>query len=429
MDSLEISSIASDDLCAGCGTCAGVCPNEAIKMHLCRDKGIFIPKVNKDLCNQCGICYKVCPGHEVDFNNLNQEIFGKLPEDPFIGNYKNFYVGYSLNDNIRFNSASGGLVTQFLIFALEEGIIDGALVTRMDKNNPLMPEPIIARTKEEIIEASGSKYCPVPINIILRKILEAPDNEKFAVVGLPCHIHGIRKAESIYKQLKEKIKFHIGIICNHTPTFHATKFILKINNLKEKDIIELNYRGCGWPGMMEITNIKKEKILIPHFAVEYWGSIFNSFFFPSRCTVCTDKSCKLTDITFADAWTPEFIKKDKKGTSLLVIRKEIELNAKLKNKINLNLVSKDIIMKSQNLDEVKKKVLANIEIKNALGKKTPIYCEEKTEIGLKDYYSALISYSKNYLSKSPFLVKLYMNLYQKAFDIKSKFTVSFQKDR
>jgi coenzyme F420 hydrogenase subunit beta len=47
-------------------------------------------------------------------------------------------------------------------FALEEGIIDGALVTRMKKDRPLEPEPFIARTREEIIEASKSKYCGVP---------------------------------------------------------------------------------------------------------------------------------------------------------------------------------------------------------------------------------------------------------------------------
>ena len=35
----------------------------------------------------------------------------------------------------------------------------------MKKDNPLEPEPFIARTREEIIEASKSKYCPVPANI------------------------------------------------------------------------------------------------------------------------------------------------------------------------------------------------------------------------------------------------------------------------
>ncbi|MHC1595636.1 MAG: coenzyme F420 hydrogenase/dehydrogenase beta subunit N-terminal domain-containing protein [Candidatus Syntropharchaeales archaeon] len=99
------------------------------------------------------MCYKVCPGHEVDFKELNLEIFGKEPDDILIGNYLNCYIDHATDHEIRYNSASGGLVTALLIYMLEEGLIDGALVTRMKANNPLEPEPFIARTREEIIEA------------------------------------------------------------------------------------------------------------------------------------------------------------------------------------------------------------------------------------------------------------------------------------
>src|SRR5690606_36009483 len=114
------------------------------------------------------------------------------------------------DDNIRYNSSSGGLVTQILCFALEKGIINGALVTKMNKESPLQPQPFIARTKEEIIEASTSKYCPVPANMALKEILSS-DVEKVAVVGLPCHIMGIRKAEMKNNLLKNKIVLHMGI--------------------------------------------------------------------------------------------------------------------------------------------------------------------------------------------------------------------------
>jgi len=79
-------------------------------------------------------------------------------------------------------------VTALFIFALEKGLIDGALVTGMKKDKPLEPEPFIARTREKIISARGSKYCSVPANIALKEILKAKEEERFAVVGLPCHI-------------------------------------------------------------------------------------------------------------------------------------------------------------------------------------------------------------------------------------------------
>ncbi|MCK4454585.1 4Fe-4S binding protein, partial [Candidatus Parcubacteria bacterium] len=142
-----IFTVVKHDLCTGCGTCVSLCPNEAIELVIDKKKGIHIPEIDENRCNNCGICYKICPGHEVDFKTLNLEIFGKEPEDVLIGNYLNCYVGHATNYDIRYNSASGGLITQLLIFALEEGIIDGALVTRMKRDSPLEPEPFIARTK------------------------------------------------------------------------------------------------------------------------------------------------------------------------------------------------------------------------------------------------------------------------------------------
>ena len=247
-----ITQVVKDGLCTGCGTCVALCPNEAIKLTINEKKRIYAPELNEEKCNICGICYEVCLGHSVDFNQLNLETFGKKPEDVLIGNYLNCYIGHSTDYDIRYNSASGGLVTQLLIFALEEGIIDGALVTRMKKDNPLEPEPFIAGTKEEIIEASRSKYCPVPANIALKEILESKEGERFAVVGLPCHIHGIRKAEIINKKLKEKIVLHIGIFCSHAPNFWGTELLLERMSIKREEVIKLDYRGEGWPGSMKI---------------------------------------------------------------------------------------------------------------------------------------------------------------------------------
>ena len=235
-----IAQVVKDGLCTGCGTCIALCPNESIKLTINEKKGIYVPELNEEKCNNCGICYEVFPGHEVDFNQLNLEIFGKEPEDVLIGNYLNCYVGHSTNYNIRYNSASGGLVTALLIFALEEGVIDGALVTRMKRDNPLEPEPFIARSKAEIIEASKSKYCPVPANVVLNEILNSNEGEKFAVVRLPCHIHGIRKAEQINKKLREKIVLHLGIFCNRTPNFIGTEFLLNNLKIKKEDVKNLN---------------------------------------------------------------------------------------------------------------------------------------------------------------------------------------------
>jgi coenzyme F420 hydrogenase subunit beta len=390
-----------NDLCTGCGTCVALCTEEAIKLTIDERKGIYVPELNEEKCNNCGICYEVCPGHEVDFKQLNLEIFGKEPEDILIGNYLNCYIGHSTDYDIRYNSASGGLVTQLLIFALEEEIIDGALVTRMKKDNPLEPEAFIARTREEIIEASKSKYCPVPANVALKEIINSKEEERFAVVGLPCHIHGIRKAEQMNKKLKEKIVLHIGIFCSHTPNFWGTELLLERMKIKKEKVIKLDYRGEGWPGSMKICLKDGELLLLP----DYWSFVGSDFFTPNRCLMCSDGANELADISFGDAWLPE-LSDDKIGKSIVVSKSEIGEKIlqmmKLKNDIEINKVSAEKVVKSQQNMIYSKKKNLNARIKLL---RKHIRYNNILKPDILDYFFALYLCLNPYLSSKQFFRK------------------------
>jgi len=366
-----IYSIVKDNLCTGCGTCVSLCPNNAITLTIDANKGIYVPVVDPDGCNNCGTCRLVCPGGELDFNELNLEIFGKRSDDDLLGNYINCYIGNATDEDIRYNSSSGGLITALLIFALEEKIIDGALVTRMKKDRPLEPEPFIARTREEIIEASKSKYCPVPANIALNKILEAQDGERFAVVGLPCHIHGIRKAQKINKKLRERIVLSLGLFCAGTPSFKGTKYLIyKIAKLKH-EIKKIDYRGNGWPGVMTIISKNSNKTTITY--KDMWRFFGQFFYHPKRCTMCCDGVNEFSDISFGDAWIPECYQ-DNLGTSLILSRtnrgEQLLKNSRSHFAVDVSLTKKENIVRSQKYMLYYKKVLA---LQSRFNKNRPFY--------------------------------------------------------
>jgi coenzyme F420 hydrogenase subunit beta len=314
-----IEKVAKNGLCTNCGTCAGTCPENAIRMDKDYSIGCYYPQLDDERCNNCGLCFRVCPGHSVDFKTLNLDIFDKEPEDVLMGNYRDCYLGHATDDNLRYNAASGGVVTALLLFALEKGIIDGALVIKMSEENPLEPQPFIARTKEEIISACKSKYCPVPANIALREILK--EDGRFAVVGLPCHIHGVRKAELANKKLKEKIVLHVGIFCSHTDTFWQTEFMLKKLGIKEEDIAKIDYRGEGWPGMMSVLLKNGKKVSVPFSeATSLHGLWLHALL---RCAFCCDSTAELADISCGDAWLPEVLTNEKMGKSIVIPRTKV----------------------------------------------------------------------------------------------------------
>lgn len=368
-----IENVWDEGLCMGCGTCAGICSNNAIEIKESIN-GLYKPEVNDSRCSNCGLCIKVCPGLGIDFNMLNKLIFGKYPKNSFVGNYITLFTAYSLDDKIRWNGTSGGLITSLLIFLLEEGIIDGVLVTKMSDENPLRPEVILARTREDIISASTSKYCPVAANIGLNQVLE--EEGKFAVVGLPCHIHGIRKAEMIDKDLKNKIVLHIGLICSHTISFLGTEFLFRMYGIAKEDIKYLKYRGNGWPGGISIETKTGEHIFISY--QEYWKIFSLHFFAPIRCMLCYDGANELSDLSFGDAWGLES-NIDYMGNSFVIGRSEIGIKllnyACKNNKIHLCEIDDAKLLRLQQGEFFLKKLGTNYRLKllKWLGKKVPSY--------------------------------------------------------
>ena len=384
-----IEGVVKSNLCTGCGTCVGICPEDALEMMIDHCKGIYTPQVDKGRCSECGLCLEVCPGHSVDFRGLNLDFFGKEPEDILLGNYLKCYIGHATNYKIRYNSASGGLVTALLLFALEEGMIDGALVTKMSEDNPLEPQPFIATTREEIILAAKSKYCPVPANVALKEILKKEG--KFAIVGLPCHIQGIRKAELVNKKLKEKVILHLGLFCSSPMTFKGTDFVLQKYRLTKENIARLDYRGEGWPGYMTIQFKDGAEKLIPRS--EY--GIFHSlgFFTPSRCALCCDQTNELADISLGDAWLPE-LEEDRIGTSVIICRSKEGENllqyATSKGKIALwNIEEKKVRL----MESKKASFPMNSRLAYLSGKKQPNYNTSLPKVGSTPVFLLLYAYT------------------------------------
>ena len=370
-----IEKIVRNGLCTGCGTCVGICLKDALKMVRFNSNGYYFPQLNNERCNNCGLCLRVCPGHSVDFKTLNLDIFGRESEDILIGNYQSCHLGHATDDNIRYNAASGGVITALLIFALERGIIDGALVTRMKKDQPLKPEPFIARTRGEIIEASKSKYCPVPANVALKKILNSK-KAKFAVVGLPCHIQGLRKAESVHKRLKEKIVLHLGIFCSHNDTFLQTESLLNNLCLRAQDIAKIDYRGEGWPGMMSILLKNARKLSLPFFEMISLHKLW--FHALPRCALCCDLTSELADVSCGDPWLPEVMSNEKIGKSIVVCRtkigKAICIEAVRDGYIEIEELDPNKVKQSGDMLKTKKRdIKVRFSLRRLFNKPTPVY--------------------------------------------------------
>ena len=405
--------LIDSDLCTGCGTCVGICPNKALEMEMTHE-GQYIPEITNNKCKECYLCAEVCPASNENFKELNRFIFNKIPNNKLIGNFINCYKGYSTNSTIRWRATSGGLITSLLLFLLKKQLIDGALLTRINKDNPLKAEPFIARTKEDILLAMGSKYVSVSTNQLLKKILS--EDGKFAVVGLPCHIQGVQRARLKIPAFRNKIAYHFGIVCSHTISPIGVEYILNRMGISVNEIAELKYRGDGWPSGIKILLKNGQQRFLSNQG-SLWSEIFGAYFFaPYHCTLCHDDLNEYADISFADAWLNEIIKKDKTGTSIVITRtqkgEKLIKDATLNGELKVDTLSVKDLIKSQlwSLLFKKRNIVARIKFLKILGKKIPKDLEENEGIFLKptfwDYIVAPIPYINIFISKNKLLRRI-----------------------
>lgn len=171
MNNKNISHIVKRNGCLSCGACeALICPQGAISHIKTANSYKFV--VDEKKCNHCGLCLKVCPGAGINYDFFNQKLYGekyKNEAEKQIGKFRHCYYSYTKDNNIRYNASSGGTVTSFLIFLLEKKYIDGAIVcSNVDRT--FQSYPYIATSREKILQSMGSKYVPVPLNLILNKV-------------------------------------------------------------------------------------------------------------------------------------------------------------------------------------------------------------------------------------------------------------------
>lgn len=178
--------IIHKDLCSLCGACVAVCDENAI------DIVDYTPKLVGE-CVNCASCYFICP---------KTRIFKEYKSMKPIEEEQTLSIR-SLKKSILSATTHGGGTTTLLVYALEKGIIDCAIVMKADNT------PTLATKPEDIIEAAEIKFGISPNVSLLHEAIDK-GYKKIALVGVPCNVTASRTIQSIGL---EELKLIIGIFC------------------------------------------------------------------------------------------------------------------------------------------------------------------------------------------------------------------------
>ncbi|HDI02286.1 MAG TPA: 4Fe-4S dicluster domain-containing protein [Ignisphaera sp.] len=311
--------------CVGCGACIALCPRNAIELVV--TKKDVIPKIDDDKCVKCGLCASICPAIDNVFASNRYVLENMIIEF----NVKAVYFGWSRDRGIRFEGASGGIVTTLLRYLLEKKVVDYVLIT---KHRSLSAFPLIASNVEDVVESSGSIYFKTFTLIRLRKVLNLiRRGYRVAIVGLPCMLRVVKKI------LPPDLRGHvilIGLMCYHINAFWYIKYIFsKFSPSTTARPISVSPRRGGWPGKIMLkyyVDNSVRNVEVGQF--DLWNAI--SIFeltAPKGCLYCYDHTAIEGDIVVADAWHPKFLGKDILGVSLIIVRSSRGLKL-LQNAVN-----------------------------------------------------------------------------------------------
>jgi len=284
-----IEDVVDQNRCVACGTCEAVCPVNVIKLDN------FVPTlVGK--CIECGICYNNCPRTDFDDETLEESIHGRNrnEKEALTGIYSEVYAARAIPPDIQERAQDGGVVTALLSQFLEDGG-DAVIVAGLNEEHSWLPKPTIARTRDEIVKAAGTKYTPSPTLVALKKAVKEEKLEKVAVVGTPCQIRGLtRLTDGPMKNIKYRnsVDLKVGLFCMET--FNHDSFIdyLRENDVDPTKVTKFeikNGRFYAHAGEERLhrARLKKVKGLIR-----------------SCCAQCDDFSSEYADISVGNVGSP-----------------------------------------------------------------------------------------------------------------------------
>ncbi len=360
--------------------------------------GLLVSHVDHTTCTHCGLCLKVCPGFHIQEGLIPKDV------DPFKGNVLAAYIGQAVDKGCVREAQSGGVVTAILQHAIKSGHSKQALVTEMPEDGSLRPRGVLTSDMRHIRGAAGSKYCPVALHEVLTPDV-IRDERGIAMVGLPCHIHGLRNAQWHLERWRECVTLTIGLFCEHVLAFGAMGYLVDQGNVPRGEVSSYRFKSKkwnGWPGDGCILTTKGDDRCVPNIHRLHCKQAFC----PAYCRLCFDRLNVLSDLSAGDAWG---VQEDREGVTVIMARTDRGLDildsAVQAGVISVTPISPDAVFKGQLLETRRQQWTALTTAWRKRGGVVPDFGVDETwhctlPAGNLKHYSRLLNWANYFASLS-----------------------------
>jgi len=286
--------------CTGCGACINLCPYQAsykdqvVMLHSCDLKE--------------GGCYAFCPRTPTDLEAMKRRFFDPRDLIPEIGAVKEFYITRASSPEVRAKAQHGGTATALITLALQEGIIDTAILAEEGKD--LLPEGAAVCDPGAIGKHSKSKFVVSP-NIAEFNRIAKEGGKKIGAVVTPCQALALAKMRTkplkTYADRIDQLKLVIGLFCGWALSWNALAALLR----KKIDLTEIEGMDIP-PSQYHVLKLFTKKGPIDVSLDEVTAAVRGA------CWYCPDLTAEFSDLSVGSARLPEGWEEAKGWNQVLV---------------------------------------------------------------------------------------------------------------
>ena len=239
-------------LCTGCAGCVVTCPHDVIGYE--HEEGKYKPfhleeELGLSNCihgeKGCTTCTRACPRFGSWESAANLHLFGReRKDDEMAGIWEQLLLTRATDKTTHEKGQDGGFVSAMLVWLLDNGYIDGALVSGVEHDDAWKAKPVVVRNRDEVLATAGSRYTYCANPLALRDAKEL-GLSRLALVGMGCQtssppVMWDRKAGKVSKPFQ----FTIGLLCSKTfddaifPELFEAKY-----GLNKQDMLKMNIKG------------------------------------------------------------------------------------------------------------------------------------------------------------------------------------------